>query len=106
MYKNPLSHAIWAADITGPHEKRLGLLQVSSSSSIESLSETSVCEESVDQRILRSQFIKQRLGVLQISGIEAFRETVVDFLEHRASLIALALLVEQSRQADGRAQLK
>jgi hypothetical protein len=53
---------------------------------------TSVWEEPVEQRILRSQFVEQRVGVLQVGGVEAFGEPVVDLGEHRARLVALALL--------------
>jgi hypothetical protein len=48
---------------------------------------------------LRSKFLEQRLGVLEVGGVEAFGEPVVDFRQHRAGLVALALLVEQSCEA-------
>ena len=37
------------------------------------------------------QILKQRLGVLQVSGVEAFSEPVVDVGEHRAGFIATGL---------------
>src|SRR5207247_8156447 len=42
----------------------------------------------------------------QIGGIETFGEPVVDFGEHRARFVALAVLREQPRQAHRRAQLQ
>ena len=39
-----------------------------------------------------AQLVEQRLGVLQISSIEALGEPVVDFGEHRARFITLTLL--------------
>jgi hypothetical protein len=44
------------------------------------------------------QFLQQRLGVLQISGVEALGEPVVDFGEHAARLVAAILLREQARR--------
>jgi len=43
------------------------------------------------------QLMEQRLGVLQVGGIEALGEPAVDFSEHRARLGAAALLVEEPR---------
>ena len=40
----------------------------------------------------RNQLVEQRLGVLQVGGVEALGEPVVDFGEHRARFVALALL--------------
>ena len=45
------------------------------------------------RRLVR-QFLEQRLGVLEIGGVEAFGEPVVDIGEHRACLVGLALLFE------------
>jgi len=56
--------------------------------------------------LLFAKLLEQCLGVLQIGGVEAFREPVVDFGEHRASFISLALLVEQSREARGGSQFR
>ena len=50
-------------------------------------------------RYLRTELIEQSLGVLQIGGIEAFGEPVVDVGEHHARLIATALRGEQAAQA-------
>ena len=58
-----------------------------------------------EQRILRSQFLEQSLCVFQVGGIEAFGEPVVDGGEHRARLVATALLVEQPRETHRCAQL-
>src|SRR5271156_3721560 len=62
--------------------------------------------EPLAQRILMSQLVEQRLGVFQVGGVEAFGEPVVDVGEHRARLISLALVCEQSREARRRAQLQ
>ena len=45
-------------------------------------------------RGLAPKLIHQRLNVLQVGGVEAFGEPVVDVGEHRAGFIALALLRE------------
>ena len=45
-----------------------------------------------------AQLIDQRLRFLQIGGIEAFSEPVVDRSEHRARLVATVLFDEQPRQ--------
>jgi hypothetical protein len=37
-----------------------------------------------DTETLRAQFVEQRLGLLQIGGIEALGEPVADFGEHGA----------------------
>src|SRR5216684_4504865 len=58
-----------------------------------------------EPRILRSPLIEQSLGILQIDGIETFGEPAVDFSEHRARLVATALLLKQPREACRRAQL-
>jgi hypothetical protein len=52
----------------------------------------------------RLQLLQQRLGVLEIGGIEAFGEPIVDFGEHRARLIAATLLRKQPREAHCRSQ--
>ena len=38
-------------------------------------------------KLLLRQFLEQRLGVLQVGGVEALGEPVVDFGEHRASFL-------------------
>ena len=38
------------------------------------------------------QFVEQGLGILQVGGVEALGEPFVDFREHRARLVTLALL--------------
>jgi len=48
---------------------------------------------------LSSQLIEECLGVLQIGGVKALGEPVVDYGEHRASLFATALRNEQPRKA-------
>src|SRR5271155_4828991 len=53
-----------------------------------------------------AQLVEQRLGVLQVGGVEAFGEPVVDVGEHRARLVALALLREQPREARRSAQFE
>jgi len=49
-------------------------------------------------RRLSSQFVKQRLGILQVGGIEALGEPAVDFREYRARLVAISLLARDLRQ--------
>src|SRR6266851_6919089 len=56
-------------------------------------------------RALRAQFIKQRLRVLQIDGVETLGEPAVDFCEHCARVVTMALLCEEPREAHRRAQL-
>src|SRR5215469_7329625 len=53
---------------------------------------------------LRAQFVEQRLGVLQVGGVEAFGEPVVDLAEHRARLLAAIGVAKKSRECSGRAQ--
>src|SRR5258708_34667080 len=53
---------------------------------------------------LDTQLVEQRLCVLQVSGVEAFGEPVVDFSEQSARLFALAFVAEQPREAGSRAQ--
>src|SRR5260370_657888 len=55
-------------------------------------------------KLLLRQLLEQRLGILEVGGVEALGEPVVDFTEHRARLVAAALLREQPREARGRAQ--
>src|ERR1700730_8609390 len=52
----------------------------------------------------RLQLLHQRLGVLEIGGIEAFGEPIVDFGEHRPRFLASARRCEQARKAYGCAQ--
>jgi hypothetical protein len=46
-------------------------------------------------RELSAQLIEERLGVLQVGGVEALGEPVIDVGEHRARLVAMTLLREQ-----------
>src|SRR6202158_2510269 len=55
-------------------------------------------------RCLSRQFVEQRLGVLQVGGVEAFSEPAVDLGEHRARFVATAAPREQSRQTHRCAQ--
>jgi hypothetical protein len=57
-----------------------------------------------DTKALATQFVKQRLSLLQIGSVEAFGEPVVNFRQHSARFVALPLLREQSREARRRAQ--
>jgi hypothetical protein len=50
---------------------------------------------------LAIQFVEQRLGVLQVGGVEALGEPVVDFGEHRERLVAAAGVAEQPGEAHG-----
>jgi hypothetical protein len=52
------------------------------------------------------QFVQQCLGVLQVGGVEAFSEPVVEFGEHFASFVATAVSRQQPGEAHGRAQLQ
>jgi hypothetical protein len=49
----------------------------------------------VGQFTSRTQLVEQRLGVLQIGGVEAFGEPVVNFGEHRARFFAATLRGKQ-----------
>jgi hypothetical protein len=42
------------------------------------------------QEKLLAQFVEQRLGVLQVGGVETLGELLVDFSEHRTRLLAAA----------------
>src|SRR5688572_14778393 len=50
---------------------------------------------------LPSQFLQQRLGVLQVGGIKALGEPAVDRCKQLPSLGLLALLLPQATQAHG-----
>ena len=52
---------------------------------------------------LAAELVEQRLGFLQIGGIEALGEPGVDFGQHRARFVAATLLREQPREACCRA---
>ena len=52
---------------------------------------------------LQAQFFEQCLGILQIGGVEALGKPVEDLSEHRARLLATALLCEEPREAGSRA---
>src|SRR6516165_5024598 len=49
-------------------------------------------------RGLRRQLVEQRLGVLQVGGVEALGEPVVDLRKHRACLVTTALRSEPQRK--------
>ena len=53
---------------------------------------------------LAAQLVEQRLSVVQVGGIEALGEPVVNLGEHRARLVAAAGITEQSREVRGSAQ--
>ena len=55
---------------------------------------------------LAGQFVQQRLGLLQVGGIETFGEPVVDFSEHGARLVATISFAQQPREARSRTQLQ
>src|SRR5712692_2990965 len=52
------------------------------------------------------QGVEQRLGILDVGGIKAFAEPVVDRRQQRAGLSALALALPQARQAHGGAEFE
>src|ERR1043166_8419492 len=49
---------------------------------------------------------QQRLSLLQVFGVKAFGEPVVDFGQHVMCFMALALLLPQPRQAQCRSQFQ
>src|SRR6266851_3093517 len=51
------------------------------------------------------ELVEEGLGVLQVGGIEALGEPVVDVGEHRARLVAMVLPREQPSETHRRAQL-
>jgi hypothetical protein len=55
-------------------------------------------------RHLLTQLIEERFGVFQVGGVESFGEPVVDFGEHCAGLVAVALFVKEAGEARGCAQ--
>jgi len=55
--------------------------------------------------ISASKSFQQGLCLLQIRGIESFREPVVDLREKLAGLLGATCLLEQAAQAYGRPQL-
>jgi hypothetical protein len=66
-------------------------------------------EKGRGRRCLRAllfvKLVEQGPGIFQVGGIETLREPVVDFGQHRARLITLALLRQQARETRRRAQL-
>ena len=48
---------------------------------------------------LVAQLIKQRLSVLEVDGVEALGEPVVDFAEHRARLVMAPSVAREARKA-------
>ena len=59
----------------------------------------------LEQCMSVAQFVQQCLCVLQVGGVEALGEPVVDFGEHRARLITAASASKQTSEACGRPQL-
>ncbi len=55
---------------------------------------------------LAAQLVEQCLGLSQIGGVEALGEPAVNFDEHRACLVAFALLFEQPGETHRRAQFR
>jgi hypothetical protein len=51
---------------------------------------------------LCAQFVQQRLGILQIGGVEAFGEPVIDNREYRARFIATTGVPKQPRETHRR----
>src|SRR5215472_12671159 len=50
---------------------------------------------------LGSQFVQQCLGLLEVGGVEAFGEPVVDFGQHRVRFVAAADIAQQAGEAHG-----
>jgi len=46
------------------------------------------------------EFIQQRPGLLQVSGVKAFGEPAIDFCQELAGCGTLALVLPQATQAD------
>ena len=51
-----------------------------------------------------AHLIEQRLRVLQVGGVEALGEPVVDIGEHRARLVAAVSVAQQARERGSRGQ--
>src|SRR5215469_7136628 len=56
--------------------------------------------------LLVPQLVEQSLGVLQVGGVKALGEPVVDIAEHCARLVTAPSVAQQACEAGGRAQLK
>jgi hypothetical protein len=54
-------------------------------------------------RRLSGQFVEQRLGVLEVGGLETFGKPAVDFSKQLTGFFSLALLLPQPAQAHYRA---
>ena len=59
----------------------------------------------LEQRMSVAQLAEQRLGVLQVGGVEALGEPVVNVGEHHARFVAASSVAQQSREASSCAQL-
>src|SRR6516162_390218 len=55
---------------------------------------------------LRLKVPQQRFGVLQVGGVEALGEPVVDLPEHRARLVAFALTRQEPRKSSRGAEFE
>ena len=51
------------------------------------------------------EFLQQRLGLLQVGGVESLGEPAIDWRQQPTGLGALALLLPQTSEAHGRSQL-
>ena len=54
---------------------------------------------------LGAQLVQQGLGVLQVGGVEALGEPVIDFSEHRTRLVLPIAVAQQPSEAGRRSQL-
>ena len=53
--------------------------------------------------VLAPEFLQQRFRLLQVGGVEAFGEPIIDRQQQRTRLGPLALLLPEARQARGHA---
>jgi len=57
-------------------------------------------------KLLLIQLVEQRLGVLQVCGVEAFGEPVVDLREHLSGFVAPIRITQQACETQGGTQFK
>src|SRR5215469_6685040 len=62
--------------------------------------------DSRDIPVLTAQLVEQRLGVLEVGGVEAFGEPVVDFGEHHTRFVAAIGVAQEPRERCGCAQFQ
>jgi hypothetical protein len=65
----------------------------------------------VDQRkvcttVLSIEVLQQRLGLLEVGGVKAFREPIVDWCQKVIGFLAFALLLPEASQASSGAKFE